>query len=281
MLVQIKCEYRKGLFSKNECLECALKGENKCPYTYALLKRMLRDSTRDEEDPLHTIHVTDLLGCPRSSFFKKTMKYTDSIDNFYIRARGTAFHFMIETTEKEQEDIIREKEMILPFSVGKGKNKKKFELKGKIDEFNVKTGVLVDYKSVKEVPKYNHPYTYHSQQVWIYSYMITKILGYEVKKMEIVYMDPNTVKRLPVKQMKMSEIEAFIKQRLTLYVDVIKNPEGNTYELGYSCKFCPISIRAKCWALIIQHSHGSDLIKDVEKLAELLESKTPIDYLYG
>lgn len=280
MLSKIKCEYRKGIFTKDECLKCALDGENKCPYTYALLSRMLKESTRDEEDPLTVIHVTDLLGCPRSSFLRKTLKYIDSIDNLYIRARGTAFHYMLETSEKH-EDIIREKSIELPFSLGKGKGRtKKFKLKGRFDEFNTKTGTLIDYKSTKEVPKYNYAYTYHSQQLMIYAYMINKILGYKVKNIEVVYMDPSKAKRVTVKDTPMAETEAFIKQRLTLYVDVIKNPEGNTYELGYSCKFCPVSIRSRCWALIIKHSYDTNIIQDIDKLADIFESKTPIDFVY-
>ena len=256
---KIKCEHIGSVVTEEQCIECSLH-DPPCPYTTSILRRFYQE-TREDEDPLEVLHVTDLLKCPRQALWRKIYSYTEDVDTLYWRVRGTALHAVMERSQTP-EKVIQEFPFEYPIKF-KGKT---FKIRGRIDEFDTETGILIDYKTTAEVPLFN-PYAAHSQQIRFYAFFLNK-LGYKVKKAYIVYLDMKRIVKHEVKLGTLATIEAELKDALRKYVENMLHPnEAPNFELGPLCAYCPLEIMLKCTATIFfELTKDKDLtVEDVNK----------------
>ena len=73
-----------------ECIQHA--GEHQCQWTAALLAAMA-GNVREQKDHLT---ITELLGCPRATVWKKTRDYYESPESAYAKWRGSQFHHLLD-----------------------------------------------------------------------------------------------------------------------------------------------------------------------------------------
>jgi CRISPR/Cas system-associated exonuclease Cas4 (RecB family) len=119
----VLCSAGKGELKRKACLGCALDGMNRCGMDYILLKAILDTKERTG------IHVTDLTGCLRKSWFDKTTTAPEYVHAQMYRFMGTIAHGVLEKYgDKDEAEI--------PLST--------MGLEGQADVF--RNGRIVDWK---------------------------------------------------------------------------------------------------------------------------------------
>ena len=91
----VLCSAGKGELKREECLACARLGQQTCGFDTILLKAIL--DTRERTG----IHVTDLTGCLRKSFFDKTTTAPEYVHAQMYRFMGTIAHGGLEAVRKQ------------------------------------------------------------------------------------------------------------------------------------------------------------------------------------
>jgi hypothetical protein len=87
--------------TQEECLGCALRGENRCGYGYRLLKAIF--STREERPD---VHVTDLVACLRKAYLNKKEPVPEYVHHLLTRWIGVAIHDALEIHDENVESEI-------------------------------------------------------------------------------------------------------------------------------------------------------------------------------
>jgi hypothetical protein len=85
------CSAGRGVMTKNGCLACSAQLANECGFDYSLLNALYSDKERTG------IHVTDLTGCLRQSYYSKTEAPLEFPHQMLARFYGTAVHAHIES----------------------------------------------------------------------------------------------------------------------------------------------------------------------------------------
>lgn len=163
----IECSVGKGVMSEEECLTCALNEVNPpCGYDYSLLRRIYTDAERTG------IHVTDLTGCLRKSYYDKVRPVPISPSQRLILTLGTVAHAML-----EGDDINMVTEMDVE-ALG---------VVGRMDVY-YRNGRIVDFKTTRWMMPDKLPYGSHALQVNIYAELMRQN-GFNVDSMAIQYID--------------------------------------------------------------------------------------------
>ncbi len=99
----ILCSAGKGEMSVNACLHCSLSsGHPPCGYEYGLLSTLFAVEFGDSRDG---IHVTDLTGCLKKAYFKKTENAPEYVHEMMARFLGTLFHGNLEDAGEAENEL--------------------------------------------------------------------------------------------------------------------------------------------------------------------------------
>lgn len=158
-LVGVNCaapKYRrrgeKHELSLAACLECAAKRTNTCHFTYELLSSMFAQ-VQDREARVSTTTLTSK--CLRSEYLKRAEDYFENPEKMYPSFRGTMYHGQLEQHARNGSIAEARFHVDIP---GLG------HLSGSPDLLDVQEGILYDYKSTKENPRFNYPWGDHGDQ---------------------------------------------------------------------------------------------------------------------
>jgi CRISPR/Cas system-associated exonuclease Cas4 (RecB family) len=172
----VLCSAGRGPISMTGCLDCALAKNNECGFDYTVLNALYKDKERTG------VHVTDLTGCLRQSYYNKTEAPLEHPHEMLIRFLGTAVHKHIEGFPVPE---IFDSELPLE---GLG-------LVGTADVV-YKDGRLVDFKTTRWLSPAKLPYGSHVTQLNIYAALL-RAQGREVTSAAIQYIDMSGPSKCP------------------------------------------------------------------------------------
>jgi CRISPR/Cas system-associated exonuclease Cas4 (RecB family) len=161
------------IVTKKQCLECAANRKQNCGYSYSLLRFLFR-SQPDRSG----VHVTDLTGCLRRSYYSKTEEVIKYPHESLTLALGSITHAFIEGND----DVIETEEPL-----------KNMGIEGTTDviEHNGRPFGPVhvqDLKTTRWLKPSNLPYGNHASQVNMYAALL-RDQGIEVGSASIQYVD--------------------------------------------------------------------------------------------
>ena len=162
----VLCSAGRGVTTKVDCLACALALKNTCGFDYALLKAMYSDKQR------FGIHVTDLTGCLRRSYYDKTVDAMEYPHQNIARFLGTSVH---KALELDDPNLVSEMHL------------EGFNVVGTADVVYT-NGRIVDYKTTRYMNPAKLPYGSHVTQINIYAAML-RTQGHPVTSAAIQYID--------------------------------------------------------------------------------------------
>lgn len=172
----------KGDIPFEDCLECAKTGENQCHFTYPILKGITEEVTSR-----NYISVTSLLGCTRNTYFTMHNDIYVSPEDLYFLFRGTISHHIIENNQ--QDNALVEQTFT--------RKHQGLKLTGTPDVILPEQGKIIDYKTTRSLPRYKWPYSNHTLQLNLYRWLVAE--EYDIKELEVQYLDMSGVKRCPAK----------------------------------------------------------------------------------
>ena len=199
-----------------------------------ILEVIIKSLLKSKEERPKEITTTEIIGCLRSSYIKKTTDYYVYPEDLYYIFRGQIVHSILEETKAE----IKEKRFYNKIN-GIG-------FSGKIDSYN--KGVLIDYKTTKQVPKYGKVYPHHDLQLNIYKYLMEKE-GIKVNALNLIYISMDSCKKIPVLLREEKEVEVFLVEKLGILHTALKKKEFPSVE-SYSqweCNYCDEDVKSLCY----------------------------------
>lgn len=231
---------RRGLFE--EVLEEARLHGDAMGFPYEVLNGMHQQATKQRPD---AITVTTLLSNPRHVRLEKMNDYFADPSQNFATFRGNIVHSIMEQYGGAGSTIEQRVE----------KDFNGVTISGQPDTLQLRSTngrtLLRDWKSTKELPRYDNAYSNHQQQVNLYRWLLS--LDPAETDLEIVYVSMEGVKIVPLKHGGKSvrgraiteqhwsdeRIEELIQRRLTLhqvqpilrYEDI---PEEDMWMCGYS-----------------------------------------------
>jgi CRISPR/Cas system-associated exonuclease Cas4 (RecB family) len=165
--MNIICPISHQVLSQEECLNCAnTKRPAPCGYDYSLLKKVFGTSDRSG------IHVTDLLGCLRRTFYSKTDPSPEYVSDMIIRTLGTLTHAIL-----EDDNPVFTSEIPVSHE----------GITGRVDLY-YENGDLIDFKTTRWLDPAKLPYGEHETQVNVYAWMLEST-GKKVDRLFIQYLD--------------------------------------------------------------------------------------------
>lgn len=202
MLKGFECMLGEVDFSK--CAVCDKKYKE-CEYPPEILAGM----NAVQEDRGESISVTSLLGCLRCIYLGRKEEFYAPPEDLYATFRGSIAHYVVQ--KHSLPDCVVEKRF---FKTIGG-----IKITGKPDLIVPSIGLLRDYKTCKEVPRSykggSQPYTNHNQQLQLYRWLVAE--EFEIKKLDVVYMDMSQFKTCEVKRIWTDdEVEEFLLPRATV-----------------------------------------------------------------
>lgn len=143
-----------------DCLNCAATRENPCQFTYEMLRSMFDE----QQDRGERISTTTLTGkCLRSEFLKRKGEFHESPEKLWPAFRGTMFHGQLEYQAP-------------PWCIAEARYKVHIEdlgeFTGSPDLVDPRAGKLYDYKTTKEVPRFDYPWEDHANQVQVNRWLV-------------------------------------------------------------------------------------------------------------
>jgi CRISPR/Cas system-associated exonuclease Cas4 (RecB family) len=243
----ILCSDGLGERPKAECLACARNGAA-CGYDYVLLRKMFEMANRTG------IHVSDLTGCLKLAYLKRTQPVAEYPHEMLARTLGTITHGFLEGS-----DVYLDAELDLD-AMG---------ILGRADVV-YKDGRVLDLKTTRWIQVERLPYGSHALQVNIYAHLLRK-MGREVKDLWIQYIDlsgPTKCRKckvpvrpagnsyacpkcgnapynahlgavkLQVPMMEAREIEGIIAARRDILDEALKAGLAPKAEPGFLCAYC-------------------------------------------
>jgi hypothetical protein len=233
---------RRGLFE--EILEEAQMHGDAMGFPYEVLLGMKEQVTKERPD---AITVTSLLANPRHVKLEKANAYFADPHNNYATFRGSIIHAILENAGDADSTI--EERVTRDF--------KGTPISGQPDTVRIRhtngRTLLRDWKSTKELPRYDNAYTNHQQQVNLYRWLLG--LDPEKTDLEVVYISMEGVKIAALKHGGKSvrgraitqqhwddeKVEAFIEKRLALHsVEPILRYEDIPEEDMWMCAYSPV-----------------------------------------
>jgi hypothetical protein len=213
-------------------------------FPYEVLNGMHQQAIKERPD---AITVTSLLQNARHVKLEKANAYFENPANQYATFRGNIVHNILESfggPDAQVESRVTKDFHGTPIS-------------GQPDTVQIRTTngrtLLRDWKTTKELPRYDNPYTNHMQQVNLYRWLLG--LSPEDTDLEVVYISMEGVKVIPLKHGGVSsrgrkiteqhwsdeKVEEFIDQRLTLYnTEPILRYEDIPEEDMWQCRYSPV-----------------------------------------
>lgn len=231
---------RRGLF--DEVLDEARQHGDAMGMPYEVLLGIKEQVTKERPD---AITVTSLLSNPRHVKLERENAYFADPAQNYATFRGSIVHAILE--DYGDSGSVIEERITRDFNGT--------PISGQPDTVRIRTTngrtLLRDWKTTKELPRYDNAYKNHQQQVNLYRWLLG--LDPEATDLEIVYLSMEGVKIMPLKHGGRSargraiseqhwpdeKVEAFIDERLALhqvqpilaYEDI---PEDDMWMCGYS-----------------------------------------------
>lgn len=168
--MNIICSAGKGEMSAEDCLTCARTGDQLCGYDYIILRTMYANNSSASRRG--EIHVTDLTGCMRKSWYDKSAPEAERPHETFARSVGTMIHGAIEGSDQWVESELR------------------VEVEGIVGRADIVyyDGRLVDLKTTRWLYTSKVPYGSHAIQVNLYAYAL-KQMGRPVSRLQIQYLD--------------------------------------------------------------------------------------------
>ena len=153
---------------QDTCLNCALNNGQDCGMDYSFLTAFWDWASEKREG----IHVTDLTGCLRKSFYEKTRPVPTLIHENLLLFLGTITHSMF---EQENDNYVAELKL------------EGLDVVGRADII-YNDGTVIDLKTTRWLNSSKLPYGNHESQVNIYAQLLRE-MGREVKELYIQYID--------------------------------------------------------------------------------------------
>lgn len=243
---------------------------------YEVLYNMHSNLTKERPDG---ISVTQLLGCPRKVYLENKIDYAVPPQENYAQFRGMVVHAVLDI--KQGENVTAEQRV---FRTHRG-----VEISGQPDNLRVVgTGsgrtLLRDWKSTKELPRFDNAYTAHQEQVNLYRWLLN--LDPATTDLELVYLSMEGVKIIPLKRGGTNrygraipnqvwtdeQVEAFLDKKLMILNAQRKHDAPVAYhnvdeEDLWACAYCPV--RVQCYA------RAADEMKDAFVANEEVDRVTP------
>lgn len=159
-LASVVCSCSKEFSPASEVLAHLSDRKSGCEFTYELAASIL-EQVQDRQDRISTTTLT--AKCIRSEVLKRKEPYTESLQKQWAAFRGTLYHGQLEWHAKEDSIAEARYHMVIdglgPFS-------------GSPDLLDPKAGVLYDYKTNKENPRFAYPWPDHVEQVNINRWLV-------------------------------------------------------------------------------------------------------------
>ena len=262
MIVGVYCEKQSKdhpYISFSTCLNCARTCINKCPLTTPILKGIFSHIKEEKEN----ITATTLSGCPRElALVRRKNIYIDPMREIWA-FRGVLSHQIVNFNQ-DTEGVITEKRF--HGNIGG------IEFSGQPDEYVIEKKFLRDYKTCERVPTYNSPFTNHITQLNLYKYLLS-FNGYEVEKVEVVYISMKEVKRLACSVKGDKWLNDYILPKLKVMKLVVDDPtflppkaeprDENYWQCNGYCDTPQL-----CWNNFILEVQGGKLLKSFNKTEE-------------
>jgi len=217
--------------SFSACLERARTHPDDCPFVYPILQGMVNGIRGEVEG----ISVTSLLTCLRKVVLEKRHDvYVDPKQLFYA-FRGQMFHAIAALAQPD--GCVVEQRFSRPIAG--------LTISGQPDLIWPQHRLLIDFKTTRRVPQ-KEAYPHHALQVNIYRWLVEPI--YPVDRLEIVYLDMDGVKRLPVPVLERRKVTAVLVARARVLAAAMNGgslpprvgPDGL-----WQCPWC--SFQERCW----------------------------------
>jgi len=231
---------------------------------YEILRAMHANLSKDRPDG---ISVTQLLGCARKVFLDGKVEYALEPHENYATFRGSIIHkFLEEFSDKEMGAEVRvEREY------------RGVVLSGQPDSVRIISPnggrkVIRDWKSVKELPRFDSAYTHHKQQINLYRWLLG--LDPRLTDLEIVYFSMDGIKVLPLKRggtnrygraipnevWDDAEVEKFLDDRLMIINAQRTHDQPIRYETVeeehlWECNYCPV--KQECYRRAAEEAEAS------------------------
>ena len=166
---RVICSATNREVSMDYCKSCALDIPSPCGFDYALIKRI-----HDALQPRDGVHVTDLVGCLKRTWYEETEPLPERPSDVMYRILGTATHALLE--DEQDENLITE----LPLE---------YEgIVGRVDAYYPTSDTLIDLKTTRWLMPAKLPYGDHELQVNVYRWLLENN-GYPVNRMFLHYID--------------------------------------------------------------------------------------------
>ena len=157
-------KHRKGgvkhAVSLDDCLGCAASRHNTCQFTYELLSSMFAQ-VQDRGDRISTTTLTSK--CKRQLALTRSVDYAEEPEKMWPSFRGTMYHGQLELHAAP--GAIEEARFHVDLD-GLG------PLSGSPDLVDVSQGILYDYKTTKEVPRFNYVWGDHVEQLNVNRWLV-------------------------------------------------------------------------------------------------------------
>lgn len=233
---------RRGTFE--EILAEAKEHGDSMGFPYEVLNGMAQQAVKERPD---AVTVTSLLANPRHVKLERANEYFSEPGNNYATFRGNIVHSIMEQYGSDDSTIEQRVEREFGEIV----------ISGQPDTVQIRTTngrtLLRDWKSTKELPRYDNAYSNHMAQVNLYRW----VLGLDPVStdLEVVYVSMEGVKIIPLKHGGRSargraiseqhwsdeRVNKFIEERLTLYnVQPILKYEDIPDDDMWMCNYSPV-----------------------------------------
>lgn len=168
--MKIRCSVGKPIETREDCLNCALAGNNTCGYDYAVLRWLLND--HEQEKRKTEIHVTDITGCLRKAWYDKIDPTPEAPHESLARSLGTVIHSALEGNDEYlQSELPIERDGLMGTA-----------------DIVYNNGRIVDFKTTRWLNPSKMPYGSHEMQVNIYAWML-RGMGKQTDSLAIQYVD--------------------------------------------------------------------------------------------
>ena len=222
-LARFRCEVEHNPVEFGECLSCSRAVSpprgRRCQFTYPLLRALAQN---DQGREGVVLSATGLTGCTRQTALELLVDYTAYPHQIYPRLRGALMHAGIEAQQGDDEEIIAERRF-------RRHAAPEVELTGQPDEIDLRRRLIVDYKTVKALPR-----KVREEHVWqlnLYRWLVQdgqdvvtgERVAYDIQQLGIVYLAPNEVYKRRVPLLPLEQVGRFVTERGAAILQALDN----------------------------------------------------------
>jgi len=214
-----------------DCLERSRTHPADCPFVYPILQGMVNGIRGEVEG----ISVTSMLTCLRKVVLEKRNDVFVDPKQLFYAFRGQMFHAIAELAQPD--GCIVEQRFARQIAG--------LTISGQPDLIWPSHRLLIDFKTTRRVPQ-KEVYPHHALQVNIYRWLVEPL--YPVDTLEIVYMDMDGAKRMPVPIMDRRKVTATLVARARILKAALDGgtlPERAGPDGLWQCSWC--SFPEQCW----------------------------------